>query len=177
MGRSRYTIQDERAPHFLTCTVADWLPLFVNPLAAEIVLDSLAFLHKSRRITLWAYVLMENHMHMIASAERLSREVQAFKSFTARRIVDSLEETGSYSMLGKLQRAKLSHKRDRKHQVWQEGSHPKILEGQAMIQQKISYIHDNPVKRGYVDDPRHWRYSSARNYAGEAGLIEVAVDW
>jgi len=46
-----------------------------------------------------------------------------------------------------------------------------------MIEQKIAYIHDNPVKRGYVDDPRHWRYSSARNYAGESGLIEVAVDW
>jgi len=117
MGRSRYTIQDERAPHFLTCTVVDWLPVFANPRAAGIVLDSLAFLQKNGRVTLWAYVLMENHMHMIASAERLSREVQAFKSFTARRIVDSLEEMGAYAMLGKLQRAKLAHKHDRKHQV------------------------------------------------------------
>lgn len=177
MGRSRYTIQDEQAPHFLTCTVAEWLPIFANPLAAEIIIDSLAFLHRSERITLWAYVLMENHMHMIASADRLSQEVQAFTSFTAQRLVDTWEETTSYSMLGKLRRAKLPHKRDRMHQVWQGGSHPKILEGGAMIEQKIAYIHDNPVKRGYVDDPRHWRYSSARNYAGESGLIEVAVDW
>ena len=95
MGRSRYTIQDEQAPHFLTCTVAEWLPIFANPLAAEIIIDSLAFLHKSERITLWAYVLMENHMHMIASADRLSQEVQAFTSFTARRPVDTWEETTS----------------------------------------------------------------------------------
>lgn len=177
MGRSRYTIREERAPHFLTCTVVDWLPIFANPLAVEIVLNSLAFLHKSGRITLWAYVIMENHTHMIASAERLSREVQAFKSFTARRVVDMLGETASYSMLRRLRRAKLPHKQDRMYQVWQEGSHPKILEGKAMIEQKVAYIHDNPVKRGYVDDPRHWRYSSARNYAGEPGLIEVAADW
>ncbi len=177
MGRSRYTIQDEQASHFLTCTVVDWIPIFANPLAAEIVLDSLSFLQRNGRITLWAYVVMENHMHMVASAQRLSKDLRTFKSFTARQLVDMLEETGAYGTLRKLRRAKRSHKGDRKYQVWQEGSHPKMLEGRHMIEQKIAYIHDNPVKRGYVDDPRHWRYSTARIYAGETGLIEVAVDW
>jgi hypothetical protein len=46
-----------------------------------------------------------------------------------------------------------------------------------MMRQKLEYIHNNPVKRGYVDDPKHWRYSSARNYAGTPGLIEVATMW
>jgi hypothetical protein len=46
-----------------------------------------------------------------------------------------------------------------------------------MMRQKVTYIHGNPVKRGYVDDVVHWRYSSARNYAGLRGLIEVTVDW
>ncbi len=43
--------------------------------------------------------------------------------------------------------------------------------------QKLAYIHENPVKRGYVDDPVHWRYSSARNDAGLTGLIEVETRW
>ena len=43
--------------------------------------------------------------------------------------------------------------------------------------QKLEYIHNNPVRRGYVDDPVHWRYSSARNYAGKAGLLDVITDW
>jgi hypothetical protein len=43
--------------------------------------------------------------------------------------------------------------------------------------QKIEYIHMNPVNRGFVDDPLHWRWSSARNYAGQKGLIEVVTDW
>jgi hypothetical protein len=46
-----------------------------------------------------------------------------------------------------------------------------------MMTQKLEYMHLNPVRRGYVDDPVHWRYSSARNYAERAGLIEVVTDW
>ncbi len=46
-----------------------------------------------------------------------------------------------------------------------------------MMRQKLDYIHYNPVRRGYVDDPVHWRYSSARNYAGLPGLLPVMMDW
>jgi len=46
-----------------------------------------------------------------------------------------------------------------------------------MMLQKLEYLHNNPVKRGYVDEPVHWRYSSARNYAGKPGLVEVITDW
>jgi hypothetical protein len=46
-----------------------------------------------------------------------------------------------------------------------------------MMLQKLEYAHMNPVNRGYVDDPTHWGYSSARNYAGKPGLIEVRTRW
>ena len=72
---------------------------------------------------------------------------------------------------------KLRHKEESEYQVWQEGSHPKQIQDDDMMWQKLEYIHMNPVKRGYVDDPMHWRYSSARNYAGQEGLIEVVTDW
>jgi hypothetical protein len=53
-----------------------------------------------------------------------------------------------------------------------------LITSEAMLQQKVEYIHNNPVKRGYVDDPAHWRYSSYRNYVGEPGLLEVnLLDW
>lgn len=66
-----------------------------------------------------------------------------------------------------------AHKRDRHHQVWQEGSHPQALVDASTFEQKLDYLHQNPVARGYVDDPTHWRYSSARNYAGQPGVIPV----
>ena len=72
---------------------------------------------------------------------------------------------------------KRSHKTESRYQVWEEGSYPQLIGSEMMMRQKLDYIHQNPVKRGYVDQPEHWRYSSARNYAGQEGLIEVERVW
>ncbi|WP_308472004.1 hypothetical protein [Methylobacter tundripaludum] len=72
---------------------------------------------------------------------------------------------------------KRTHKQETTHQVWEEGNHPQIIESEAVMHQKLDYIHQNPVKRGYADQPEYWRYSSARNYAGQAGLIEAIRAW
>ena len=64
------------------------------------------------------------------------------------------------------------------YQVWQEGVGPKLIQKDIVMRQKIDYIHKNPVKRGYVDKPSHWRYSSARDYDdGIDGLIEIEKFW
>lgn len=123
MTRTRYKIYDNAQPHFLTCTVVGWAPVFTNPDTVAIVLDSLRFLQDAQRIAVFGYVVLENHIHLIASAANLSEQIGDFKSFTARKIID------------------------------------------------------NPVARGYVDEPTHWRYSSARNYAGMPSLIPVVTDW
>jgi len=175
--RSRYKIYDPQYPHFLTCTIVNWLPLFSSPPIADIVLESWRFLQNQGRIVLYAYVIMENYVHLIAAADDLSKEIGDFKSFTARQIVDWLQAREAQRVLGQLAREKLAHKTDRMYQVWQEGSHPEMIQGEAMMRQKITYVHENPVKRGYVDEAVHWRYSSARNYAGLPGLIEVTCDW
>ena len=84
---------------------------------------------------------------------------------------------GYKTMLEELGYYKLRHKSDQDYQLWQEGSHPQQIQNAEMMRQKLEYIHYNPVERGYVDDPLHWRYSSARNYAGMPGLIDVVKDW
>jgi hypothetical protein len=73
--------------------------------------------------------------------------------------------------------AKRAHKTDREYQLWQEGSHPELVWSEEMMRQKLEYIHRNPVERGYVARPEHWRYSSAASYAGEPGLLEVDRWW
>jgi putative transposase len=80
-------------------------------------------------------------------------------------------------LLRQLRAHKLRYKTKSDYQVWQEGSKPKQIGSDEMMLQKLEYVHNNPVKRGYVDDPVHWRYSSARNYAGLPGLIEVVTNW
>ncbi len=177
MSRSRYKFGESGYPHFVTCTIVGWQPVFTRTDLVEIVLDSWRFLHDRDRMHLLGYVILENHLHMIATGEHLSKEVGDFKSYTARRIIDRLLEMGSISTLEILQYFKLPHKTNREYQLWQEGSHPKLIADDATLWQKLEYIHNNPVRRGYVDDPIHWRYSSARNYAKLPALVPVIVDW
>jgi putative transposase len=87
MSRDRYKVVSE-APHFITCTVVQWLAVFSDPAAAKIVLDSLRHIQDQDRISLIGYVLMENHVHIIASSSNLAKEIGIFKSFTERKIKD-----------------------------------------------------------------------------------------
>jgi REP element-mobilizing transposase RayT len=177
MGRSRYRFGECEYPHFLTCTVVGWLPVFTRPETVQILLDSWAFYQDQDRLTLLGYVILENHVHLIAASEDLASVVGDFKSYSARRIIDLLAERRVTMLLDGLAYHKARHKSDRPFQLWQEGSHPKRIDTEAMLRQKLEYIHNNPVKRGYVSDPTHWRYSSARNYAGIESLVPVTTDW
>jgi len=177
MGRSRYKIYDTRYPHFVTMTVVDWLSVFANPEVAAIILDSLRYIQEEKQAKLYAYVLMENHLHCVVQSDDLSKMLQSFKSYTARAIVDYFMEQKNVVMLSKLKQNKLSHKKESEHQLWQEGSHPEEITSDEMMRQKIDYIHNNPVRRGYVDEASDWRYSSARNYEGKHGLVDVQTAW
>ena len=151
--------------------------MFTRPEAVQIILDSLRYLQSKEELTVFGFIIMENHLHLIVAANDLSSAIRRFKSFTARKIIDFLTERGEKAVLEQLSDAKLPHKEDRKYQFWQEGSHPILIQNGEMMQQKLEYIHNNPVRRGYIDDPAHWRYSSARNYAGHDGMLEVALTW
>ena len=178
MSRTRYRFDTEvKRPHFLTSTIVSWLPVFTRTEAVQIILDSWKFLQKEGRLKLFGYVVLENHLHWIAAAADLEKEVRNFKSYTARQLIDLLEHRNADTLLDLFSYYKLRHKVDQEYQFWQEGSHPEAITSEDIMWQKLEYIHDNPVKRGYVDDPLHWRYSIARNYARQKGLIEVVTDW
>ena len=174
MSKTRYKIvTDGGEPYFLTCAVVNWLPVFGNPKIAEICLDSLRFLHDHRRLVLHGYVLMENHLHLVASSPDPVKEIGDFKSFTARRCIDWFVAQEREWILKQLQFHKAPHKVGQRYQFWQEGYHPQLIQGESMLRQKLEYIHHNPVKRGYVDEQPHWRYSSARNYLGLDAVLPI----
>jgi putative transposase len=177
MTRSRYRIFETHYPYFLTCTIVGWLPLFTRAEAVQIVFDCWRFLQKEKDFKLYGYVILENHLHLIAAAPDLSNVMKSFKMYTARQLIELLKRRGARVLLQQLAALKLRHKTKSDYQVWQEGSMPKQIGSDEMMLQKLEYMHINPVQRGYVDEPLHWRYSSARNYAGQQGLIEVVTDW
>jgi REP element-mobilizing transposase RayT len=177
MPRSRYKVCDPDAPHFFTCTVLNWIPIFTRPETAGILLEAFTHRQQEHGWNLYGYVILENHCHFVAQAPNLDEQIARFKSCTARQIIDYLREHRVTRILNQLRALKKHHKDDREYQLWEEGSHPQILFSEEVLRQKLDYIHFNPVKRGYVDLPEHWRYSSARNYQGSEGLTPVLTTW
>lgn len=174
MGRSRYHVVEGGNTYFVTSSLIRWIPLFSIPECAQIFIDSLNWLSRQEHVGLYAWVLMENHTHLIISSPTLSTDMKRMKSYTARRIVDHLKVCGPHFWLREMSAGKKAHKLDQSYQVWQEGFHPKQMTSIEQFTQKVEYIHNNPMKRGYVDAPEHWRYSSCRDYFGGEGLVEIS---
>ncbi len=175
MGRSRYKIVDSSYPYFVTCTILHWIPVFTRPQTVGIVIESLKYLQKDANLIIYSYVILENHLHLIVKSNDIAKDLSRFKSFTARSIIDYLEKENAKSVLDQLKFYKKAHKEDRCYQLWQEGMQPKQIQTPQMMIERINYIHNNPVKRGYVDKPEHWRYSSARDYSGNTGLLKIEI--
>ncbi len=177
MGRSRYKIYDNSYPHFLTASFVKWSPFFSYPDIAKICLESIDYLQKEESLKIYAWCFMENHLHLVGKSHDLSKSIARFKSFSAKEIIAFLKQRRNKTLLEDLSFAKSFHKHSQEFQVWQEGSHPEQINSRDMMMQKITYIHNNPVKRGYVDKAEEWRYSSARDYCGRAGLLGVCCEW
>lgn len=79
MSCTRYRIFEQDQPHFLTATIVAWLPIFAHPPFAELILNSWRFLQRERGVRIFGYVIMENHLHWIASADQLPEQVARFK--------------------------------------------------------------------------------------------------
>lgn len=135
----------------------------------ESVLEALTHRRQQHGWQLYGYVVMENHLHLVAQAQNLPEQLARFKSWTVRSLIDHLKARGDERFLHQLGLFRKRHKDDREFQLWEEGSHPQQILSDEEMRQKLECIHYNPVKRGYVDDPLCWRYSSARNYAGRPG--------
>jgi REP element-mobilizing transposase RayT len=177
MGRSRYKIYEPTHPHFVTCTVLHWIPIFTRQQSVQILIDCIKFLQDKDALKVYAYVILENHMHMVVSSNDLHKTMQSFKHFTAKQILNMLKKENVKTILDQLSFYKKANHKEKTYQVWEEGYQPKLIQNDDMMKIKIDYIHQNPVKRGYVDEAKHWRYSSARDYEGVDGLLKIEKLW
>ena len=171
--RSRYKIAELESPHFITCTTVGWLPVFTRQKYLDIITASLSFCRQQKGLRLHAYVILDNHLHLVVSADNLSQVIRDFKETYCQRNPGGRPQDNKQWLLKQFEFFKSGHKGESQHQVWQEGVHPQAITTEDMLRQKLDYIHYNPVKIGLVDRPEDWRYSSARNYLGQAGVMEI----
>jgi putative transposase len=164
-------------PQFVTCTVLGNTPLFSLSEPAQIVIDCWRTMQQSGRLNIYGYVIMEDYLHLIASAADLPKEVRFFKAATASQILQLLQSPDLLGMAKRLKRFQNQQKSDPACLVWQDGGAAEILLNHDLMRKKLDYMHNNPVKRGYVASPTEYRFSSARDYAGQPGLLPVMTDW
>ncbi|GAG17916.1 unnamed protein product, partial [marine sediment metagenome] len=140
----------------------------------DIIIQSFEFCRRNKNLQLFAFVILDDHFHLIASALDLSNTITSLKKFIAKKIIVQLNQDNKSWLLNQLSYYKKKYKKGSDYQVWQEGIHPQSITTDKMLIQKIEYIHYNPVKRGLVDKPEHWRYSSARNYlSNDHSIIKI----
>lgn len=177
---TKYRILDDQVPHFLTLTVVEWIDLFSRKVYKDIFMESLGFCIKNKGLVLHAFVIMTNHVHLIASSEegiKLTNVIRDLKRFTAGRIYETVKAEPDESRRNWL-RWLLESQGERSssnvyYKVWVHENHPVMLDTNAMIDQKLDYLHQNPVKAGICYTAEDYVYSSAANYAGEPGIVDV----
>jgi len=167
--------------YFLTLTVIDWIDIFTKPIYKHIIIDSLCYCQKNKGLELYAWCLMSNHLHMIAGVKEgfsLSAALRDFKKFTNKQILKEIREgpeSRKVWLLHKFAFAAAHNKKIKNYTFWQEGNEPKEIHTNEFLSQKLEYIHNNPIKAEIVANPEDYLYSSALNYAGDLGLIEVVL--
>ena len=173
--RSSYKIFSSETPYFLTATIVNWISIFTKQRYFQIIIDALEFSRKTKNLKVLAFVILDNHIHLILQHPELAKVFKEFKQFTARKIIKTLNNDNNEWMLNELSFWKKKHKTNSNFQVWQESSHPQEIFAEDVFLQKLEYIHNNPIKRGFVRKPEYWKFSSAINYieGNEKGEIEI----
>jgi REP element-mobilizing transposase RayT len=152
---------------FCSFAIVGWMDLFVRVQYQDVLINSIEFCQKQKGLNLYCYVIMPSHVHIIASAKEgtLGKILQSFKSFTANELLKSIQENQQESrkewLLAKMKWYGENSKPRQLNQVWQHSNHPFHLYSPEMINQKVDYIHNNPVEAGLVCEPHHYRLSSA----------------
>jgi REP element-mobilizing transposase RayT len=176
-----YKFLDQQKPYFITFTVINWIDVFTRTAYRDILLESILFCQANKGLQVYAWCIMSNHVHMIIGTQKVDMQaiLRDLKKHTSKEIVKAIKENQQESrqrwLMWMFEQEGKNNPNNEYYQFWQQGNHPIELFSADVIQQKLDYIHHNPVKAGWVDQPEHYLYSSARDYAGGKGLLEIIL--
>ncbi|HKK44327.1 MAG TPA: transposase [Balneolaceae bacterium] len=157
--------------NFVTLTVVDWIDVFTRRLYCEFIIENLYYCQKEKGLAIYAYVLMTNHLHLVLLAQQgeLGNILRDFKTYTSKKLFEMIKTNPRESrkdwMLNIFMQRGTENNLNRKHQFWQNGNYPVAVYSENVIQQKIDYIHQNPVRSGFVNSPEKYHYSSANPFS------------
>lgn len=177
-----YKFRNPDGAYFVSFAVVNWLDVFTRNEYKDILLHSLSFCQRKKGMEIFAWCIMTNHVHLVfRTIEGIRPETVLgdFKRFTGRTVVKAIEENPKESrkewMLNQFYVAAEKASNVKNFQFWQHHNKPIEVWSNKVITQKVNYIHQNPVEAGLVARAEDYLYSSARDYAGEKGLLDQII--
>lgn len=181
MNRENYDFPARQGCYFLTFNTVDWVDIFIRPVYKQIIVHSLNHFIEHKGLTVYAWCLMTNHLHLLVQAKEncvIADIEKEYKSFTTKKILEAIDtepEARKEWIMDRFENFGNVLGLMKKFHVWQTCSSPVFVDlkkGENILEY-IDHIHTNPVRDRVVDSAPDYLYSSARNYAGMEGLVQV----
>ena len=179
---NRYKFWNPDGIYFISFSVVQWADVFVRNLYKDILVDSIIHCQKEKGLVVHAYVIMTSHVHMIISKnaswslEDIMRDMKKFTSFKIiGAIMENPQESRKEWLLKIFEENGKRNSNNTNYQFWQQDNHPVELTDNNMIDQRLDYLHNNPVEAGFVRLPEDYVYSSALDYTGGGGYISIEL--
>lgn len=181
MSDRGYTIKNQHAIHFITFAVVQWIDVFSRKDYADILIESLKYCQANKGLKVHAWCIMSNHVHLMISAQapsKLSDILRDLKKFTSNNITKAISENTHESrknwMMWIFKRAGEKNNKNKELQFWQQDNHPIECDTNEIIETRLNYIHENPVRSKMVWQAHDYVYSSAIDYYTDGkGLLEI----
>ena len=149
-------------PQYFTATIHEWKPLLLKDEHKDIIANCLKFLVDQKKITLYGFVIMSNHVHIIWQplvGFTPSTVQTSFMKHTAKQFKAALQKNDKSTLA-----AYKANKYDRTYQFWKREPLSIELRTPVVFSQKLEYIHNNPVVAGLCSNAEEYHFSSARFY-------------
>lgn len=181
MSENGYKIRNKEGIHFITFAVVEWVDVFTRKVYKDILIDNLKYCQNERGLIIYSWCIMSNHVHLVISARHndTSDILRDFKKFTSKTIIKTINDHPGESrkewMLELFRQAGETNSRNSAYQFWRQDNQPKELFSTGFTNQKLEYIHNNPVEAGIVEKAEEYMYSSARDYyeGKNVGLLKI----
>jgi REP element-mobilizing transposase RayT len=174
-----YKFHNPEGVYFISFAVVEWIDVFTRSEYKNIIIDSLHYCQKNKGMEVLAWCIMTNHVHLIfRSVNKQKPELLLgdFKRFTSKALVEAIKTNNRESrkewLLEQFLKAGTMSSNVKKYQFWRHDNKPIELWSNKVFDEKINYIHNNPVEEGLVSYPEDYVYSSARDYKGDKGILE-----
>ncbi|WP_390453866.1 REP-associated tyrosine transposase [Chryseobacterium sp. Alg-005] len=182
MMSGNYKFHNPEGLYFISFAVVGWLDVFIRNEYKDLLLESLRFCQKKKGLEIHAWCIMSSHVHLVfRSVEGRKPEllIGDLKRFTSKAIIKSIKENPKESrkefLLDFFRKEGEKSSNVIQYQFWRHDNKPIELWSNRIINQKINYVHQNPVEAGLVFRAEDYKYSSAIDYSDEKGLLDDIV--